>query len=186
MTLERALAALLDRDEQGSRRRLLALEETERTPCEIFEQARLWCELQDLPALARLLATVEGCPQRHGPAVACELRALAAELGGDGPAALRQHRRAAEQAEEWWYPQVRMALLHLYGGVTWNPEAAARFAARAGELAPQEQEVRLVVGMLGLRDKEPGAVQALQDLADHGGTRPAVRRLAQATLEGWG
>jgi len=186
LSLERALAALYEGDEERLRRRLLALEERERAPCEVFEQARLWCELQDQQAVARLLAAVEDRQQRDAPAVACGLRALGAELSGDGPAALHQHRQAAERAEDWWYPQARMALLHLFGGVTWNPEAAARYAARAEELAPEEQEVRLVAGMLGLRGKEAGAAEALRELAEHPETRPSVRRLAQATLEGWG
>jgi tetratricopeptide (TPR) repeat protein len=151
-------------------------------PLHLVELARLWCELTDLEAVQRLCTRAEGLEHPHAAGVLTVLRALAAELQGDGEAARQLHGQACTQLRGHWFPHARAALLYLYRRDERSTKAAAAHVAQAAKVAPGTPDVRLLVAILAVAQGDHGVRPSLELVAQHPGMRPSLRRLAQATI----
>ena len=152
-------------------------------PLQLIELARLWCELTDLETVQRLAVRAEAMEHPEAPGVATVLRALEAELQGDGDRARGLHGRACNQLPGHFFPHVRTALLFLFQPNERNNKAAAAHLRQAVKLAPRAPEVRLVHAILLAAQGDPRCQPALELVAGHAGMRPSLRRLARSTLE---
>lgn len=162
---------------------LLTLEEhAALEPFHMLELARLWCEIEQLDAIQRLIIRAEGLEHRHAGGVHTVLRALEAELEGDGEAARKLHGQACTQLQGHWLPHTRAALLYLYRSDERSIRAAEAHLRQALKLAPRTPDVRLLVAILQVARGDHSVRPSLVMVAEHPGMRPSLRRLATATL----
>jgi hypothetical protein len=149
----------------------------------LIELARLWCELGDLEAVQRLVVLAEGSEHRLAAGVHTELRALVAELQGDGDAARQLHGQACSLLTGHWLPHTRAALIYLYRPDERSIKAAEAHLRQAIRLAPRTPDVRLMVAILCVARGDYSVRPTLRMVAQHQGMRPSLRRLATSTLE---
>ena len=151
-------------------------------PLHLLELARLWCELDDSQAVQRLADRAQGLEHRLAAGVHTELRALLAELVGDGETARQLHGQACTQLPGHWLPHTRAALLYLYRPDERSIRAAGAHLAQAVKLAPRTPDVRLLVAILQVARGDYSVRPSLAMVAQHPGMRPSLRRLAESTL----
>ncbi len=151
-------------------------------PMHLIELARLWCELGEVGSVQRLATRAEGMKHRHAAAVHTVLRALVAELQGDGETARQLHGQACTQLPGHWFPHSRAALLYLYRPDERSIKAAEAHLSQASRLAPRTPDVRLLIAILQVAKGDHSVRPSLELVVQHQGMRPSLRRLAQSTL----
>jgi tetratricopeptide (TPR) repeat protein len=184
LLLDLAELELLAGRTEGVPAKLMALEEhAALEPLHLLDLARLWCELVQPHAVQRLAVRAEGSDHPQAGGVATTLRALEAELAGDGETARQLHSRACTQLRGHWFPHSRAALLYLYRRDERGLGAAQAHLREAARLAPRQPDVRLLVAILHVAQGDHSVRPSLELVTRHAGLRPSLRRIARATLE---
>jgi len=151
-------------------------------PLHLIELARMWCELNQIAAIQRLLTRAQGLEHPQAAGALTVLQALEAELQGDGDGARKLHGKACTQLQGHWFPHARAALLYLYRPDDRSIKAAEAHLRQAVKLAPRTPDVRLLVAILQVARGDYSVRPSLKMVAEHPGMRPSLRRLASATL----